>query len=51
MRDEMANLAWGIEQRVQGASGESVERRLEASRLAVHQSLPAVNATSASSTG
>jgi hypothetical protein len=43
MRDEMANLVWGIEQRVQGASGESVDRRLEASRLAVHQSLPAVS--------
>lgn len=29
MRDEMANLAWAIEKKVQGASGEPLERRFE----------------------
>ena len=40
IRDEMANLAWGVERRVQGISGEPVERALEAARLAVHQEIP-----------
>lgn len=39
VRDEMANLAWGIEKRVQGASGEPIERGLEAARLAMRQQL------------
>lgn len=39
VRDEMANLAWGIEKVVQGASGEPVERDLEAARLAMRQQL------------
>jgi hypothetical protein len=36
-RDEMANLCWGVERRVQGPSGESVDRYQEASRTPVHQ--------------
>lgn len=40
VRDEMANLAWGIEQRVQGSSGEPLDRKLEADRLAYRQRLP-----------
>ena len=40
LRDEMANLAWGVEHRVPGASGEPIERSLEAARLAVHQEVP-----------
>jgi hypothetical protein len=40
VRDEMANLAWGIERRVQGASGEALDRKLEADRLAFRQRLP-----------
>jgi hypothetical protein len=39
VRDEMANLAWGIEKRVQGASGEPIDRNLEAARLAMRQQL------------
>ncbi|MFC3552160.1 hypothetical protein ACFOLC_14235 [Lysobacter cavernae] len=39
VRDEMANLAWGIEKKVQGASGEPIERGLEAARLAMRQQL------------
>jgi hypothetical protein len=38
-RDEMANLCWGVERRVQGPFGETVDRYLEASRTAVHQRL------------
>ena len=40
VRDEMANLAWGIEARVQGSSGEPLDRKLEADRLAFRQRLP-----------
>jgi hypothetical protein len=36
-RDEMANLCWGVERRVQGPFGETVDRYLEASRTPVHQ--------------
>ncbi|MEU1818815.1 hypothetical protein ABZ543_27040 [Streptomyces roseifaciens] len=43
LRDEMANLAWGVERRVPGTSGEPVERALEAARLAVHQEMPTVS--------
>lgn len=38
-RDEMANLAWAVERRVQGASGEPIDRSLEAARLAMYQQL------------
>ena len=37
VRDEMANLAWAIEQRVQGVSGEPLDRAAEAKRLAFQQ--------------
>jgi hypothetical protein len=40
-RDEMANLAWGVEHRVPGTSGEAMDRSLEAARAAVHQRLDA----------
>lgn len=36
-RDEMANLVWGIEKRVQGTSGDSMDRKLEAQRLSHRQ--------------
>ena len=39
MRDEMANLVWGIEKRVQGSSGEAIDRKFESTRLATTQSL------------
>ena len=42
LRDEMANIAWGVERRVAGTSGEPFERQLEAARLAVHQQIPAL---------
>jgi hypothetical protein len=38
-RDEMANLAWAIEQRVQGVSGEPVDRNLEARGLSFQQQI------------
>lgn len=38
-RDEMANMAWGIEQRVQGISGDPYDRAEEASLAAAHQHL------------
>jgi hypothetical protein len=38
-RDEMANLAWGVERRVQGASGEPYDRHAEATRRAAQQQL------------
>lgn len=41
MRDEMANMVWGIEKRVQGASGESLDRRYESQRLSTTQVLRA----------
>lgn len=36
-RDEMANMVWGVERRVQGASGASYDRVDEASRRALSQ--------------
>jgi hypothetical protein len=44
VRDEMANLAWGVERRVQGASGEPLARSLEATRLSYQQKLSATEA-------
>ena len=38
-RDEMANMVWGVERRVQGASGAAYDRADEASRRAVTQQL------------
>jgi hypothetical protein len=38
-RDEMANMAWGIEQRVQGISGDPYDRAEEASPHAVQQQI------------
>ncbi len=37
VRDEMANLAWAIEKKVQGVSGEALDRDLEAKGLAFQQ--------------
>ncbi|MCB1723022.1 MAG: hypothetical protein H6959_00700 [Chromatiaceae bacterium] len=37
VRDEMANLAWAIETRVQGTSGEPLDRRLEDQRYSLGQ--------------
>ena len=39
MRDEMANIAWGIEKKVQGTSGEPLDRRFESTRLSTTQTL------------
>lgn len=39
MRDEMANMVWGIEKRVQGTSGEPLDRKFESSRLSTQQEL------------
>jgi hypothetical protein len=39
MRDEMANMVWGIEKRVQGSSGEPLDRKFEATRLSTTQAL------------
>ena len=39
MRDEMANIAWAIEKRVQGTSGESLDRGFESQRLSTTQRL------------
>ena len=39
MRDEMANLVWGIEKRVQGTSGEPIDRKFESTRLSTTQTL------------
>lgn len=36
-RDEMANLVWGIEKRVQGTSGDGMDRKFEAQRLSYRQ--------------
>lgn len=36
-RDEMANIAWGVERTVQGASGDGYDRTAEASRRAAQQ--------------
>ena len=40
LRDEMANLAWGVERRVPGASGEGMDRGLEAARRLAQQAIP-----------
>jgi hypothetical protein len=45
-RDEMANLAWAIEKRVQGTSGEPLDRSLEDQRYAIRQQ-PTVAASDA----
>ena len=37
VRDEMANLAWAIEKRVQGVSGEPLDRALEDQRYGIRQ--------------
>jgi hypothetical protein len=39
MRDEMANLVWGIEKKVQGTSGEPFDRKFESNRLSTNQEL------------
>jgi hypothetical protein len=39
-RDEAANLAWGVERRVQGPSGEPVDRRAESGAVTLRQQLP-----------
>jgi hypothetical protein len=39
MRDEMANLVWGIEKRVQGTSGDALDRKFESNRLSTNQEL------------
>jgi hypothetical protein len=39
MRDEMANMVWGIEKRVQGTSGEPLDRKFESNRLSTNQVL------------
>jgi hypothetical protein len=45
MRDEMANMVWGIEKRVQGTSGEPFDRKFESNRLSTTQELrPPLNA-------
>lgn len=41
MRDEMANLVWAIEKRVQGSAGVPLERRFESTRLSTDQALAA----------
>lgn len=38
-RDEMANVAWAIEKKVQGSSGEPLDRDMEAKTLAFHQQI------------
>jgi hypothetical protein len=43
-RDEMANLVWGVERKVSGASGEAYDRSLESRRLAARQELPGAQA-------
>jgi len=42
-RDEMANMVWGVERRVQGASGEAFSRDEEATQTIAHQQLGAVS--------
>jgi hypothetical protein len=37
VRDEMANMAWGVERRIQGASGDAYDRADEAAQLAARQ--------------
>jgi hypothetical protein len=43
-RDEMANMVWGVERRVQGASGEAYNRYQESTQLAAHQQLSQTDA-------
>ena len=38
-RDEMANMVWAVERRVEGPTGEPIDRYLEVSRRAVHQQI------------
>lgn len=45
-RDEMANLAWAVEKRVQGTSGEPLDRSLEDQRYSIRQQ-PTVPSTDA----
>jgi hypothetical protein len=45
-RDEMANLVWAIEKRVQGTSGEPLDRALEDQRYSIRQQ-PSVSAAQA----
>jgi hypothetical protein len=40
-RDEMANLVWAVEKKVQGTSGEPLDRAFESTRLSTQQSLRA----------
>ena len=48
MRDEMGNLVWGLEKRVQGTSGEPLDRKFESNRLSTNQELgPPVDAIAA----
>jgi hypothetical protein len=42
-RDELANMAWGVERRVQGASGEAYSRYEEATQAVAHQQLDMPN--------
>ncbi len=42
-RDEMANLAWGVEERVQGASGMALDRRMEPATPSTHQRINAAD--------
>jgi hypothetical protein len=51
MRDEMANMVWGIEKRVQGTSGEPLDRRYESTRLSTTQVLRAPDGALAVPTG
>ena len=44
MRDEMANMVWGIEKRVQGTSGEPLDRKFESHRLSTTRAAPAAGA-------
>jgi hypothetical protein len=41
VRDEMANMAWAVEQVVQGASGLPMDRRMEVPSTGVHQRVDA----------
>ena len=50
MRDEMANVVWGVEKRVQGTAGEPFDRKFESNRLSTTQELrPPVDAVVVSS--
>jgi hypothetical protein len=44
-RDEMANMAWAVEQTVQGASGLPMDRRMELFTSGVHQRVDVANIT------